>query len=113
LFVHRGAQIDHEATPGQTAAVVGIEHDAAASGKNDVRAPGQFGNDGLFAGAEPRLAFHREDQGNAGASALLDFVVAIEEFPAQRQCQAATDGGFASAHRANEKNAGKSKRHGR
>ena len=83
-----------------------VRHGAAAGGKDQIGALGQFGDNGLFAGAETGFAFQFKDERDAGPGALLDFLIAIHELAVQHLRQSAADGGLAGAHRANQKQAG-------
>ncbi len=63
----------------------------------------KFGEDHRFAPAESAFAFEFEDQRHVGAAMLFDGVVEIEKRQAEQLRGAAADGGFAGAHRADEK----------
>lgn len=104
LALDRRFQIDDRAPVMQVPPILFAGDRTATGGQHDMPALRQGIDDLLLAQPETGLALDVEDPGNVGAGAGLDFVVGVDELPAQQISQLATDGGLAGTHRPDQEN---------
>ncbi len=82
-----------------------IHEGAAAEGQDHRVAGQQAADDAAFAVAEGWFAVAGKEFGNGAAGGELDFLVGIAERQAEPGGEATADGGFASAHQADQHDA--------
>jgi len=84
LLGHGTGEVGHLTACVQPGTVGRIEYGTAPGRKNDTVTRSQLLNHRAFTAAEPRLAFDIENQGDTGASLLLDRVVTVDKLEGQR-----------------------------
>ncbi len=107
LARHVDMQVHDEAARVHLTTVGGIQHRTAAGRDHPAFAGEQFSQHHALARAESRLAFTREDVGDAGSGMHFDLTVRIQEPQAQVFGQAATDRGLACSRRADQDEIGR------
>ena len=102
LLLHGRAQINDLSTGAQCATIVLPQHSAPTRSQHYSVQHAKVGNGGVLALTEAAFTFHIENQGDTGASALLDLLVRVLERQAQLFGKQTPDGALASSHRAYE-----------
>lgn len=106
LLRHAHVQVHDETALAQHAAVLRVEHDAAAGGDELAFAGAQLGDERTLAGAKAGFALAFEDQRHGGAGEFFQPLVGVDETQAEALGDALADRGFAGAHRADEDEVG-------
>ena len=102
LFLDAGMQVHHAGAFAHQLPAVGIQHSTAAGRQQLAFAEQQIGQHLALAGAKPLFAFAVENGADAGAGALLNLTVGIDEAQAQTLGEPSPDRGFPGAHRTDQ-----------
>jgi hypothetical protein len=104
--VDRGLEVDDRAMAIEIVPVVGVEHRPAAGRKHDAVPSRQFPDDSPFAAPEAGLALDIEDPRDIGPAALLDDMVAVDEFQTECAREVTPDRRLADTHRTDQEDIG-------
>src|SRR6266849_3213717 len=99
-----GVQINNEAAAAQGLPVGFKQNRSATGSQHQILFTGELVDSRGFPFTETRFAFDLENQGNAGAGEFFNRMIGVEKIHVQKFSKMTPNGGFADAHRSNQKN---------